>query len=363
MVVVRVVLLALGVLSAVAHWFLPRLTRPDLYFSVTVAAEFRDSAAGRSVLRRYRRGLIGMSVPTLALLAALVLTPALPLAPVAIVAQIAAYFAVYLHARRLVLPHALAPTTIREAQVGLRKRRIPGGWLGASGPFVLLAASAAYLGAHWQQIPARLVLHWGINGQPDRWAARSVGAVFLPIAVPAVILVVLTPLLYGMNHWVRPIYAGGLRGERELRFRRTASIVVLAIEYWIALLFSWLAVRVLLPTSLQRPPAAIAMVAGLIAIVGGAVLMWRGQGGSRIPPGEGEDSDSTGPIGDRTADCFWKLGVFYFNPGDPSVMVEKRFGIGYTVNFAHPVAWIIALLPLAAVIGVATTLAVKHATR
>ena len=59
--VVRSILLALGILSAVAHWFLPRLTRPDLYFAVTVAPEFRDSTEGRFILSRYRRGLIGAS--------------------------------------------------------------------------------------------------------------------------------------------------------------------------------------------------------------------------------------------------------------------------------------------------------------
>ncbi|MGH8327869.1 MAG: hypothetical protein ACRET2_14040, partial [Steroidobacteraceae bacterium] len=62
--VVPIILLGVWILSAAAHWFLPRLTRPDLYFAVTVAAEFRDSTEGRSILRRYRRGLLGASVLT-----------------------------------------------------------------------------------------------------------------------------------------------------------------------------------------------------------------------------------------------------------------------------------------------------------
>lgn len=361
--VVRVGLLALGILSAVAHWFLPRLTRPDLYFAVTVAPEFRDSTEGRLILSRYRRGLTGVSALTLALLGTLALTPAFLLAPLALLLQLGAYFAVYYRARCLVLPYAVAPTTIREARVDSRNRRIPGGWATASGPFALLAACVSYLGTHWQEIPARLVLHWGAHGQPDRWVARSLGTVFLPILVAAVILLALTFILYGMAHWLRPIYVGGLQGEHESRFRRTASTVLLVMEYWIAVLFSWLATRSLLPTSLQRPPAAIAMVAGLIAIVGAAVLMWLSQGGTRIPSPQRPDSDSTRPVGDRTEDRFWKLGVFYFNRNDPSVMVERRFGIGYTVNFSHPVAWVIILLPVLALIAVTTTIAVRHGMR
>jgi uncharacterized membrane protein len=53
------------------------------------------------------------------------------------------------------------------------------------------------------------------------------------------------------------------------------------------------------------------------------------------------------PVGDRTQDKYWKLGVFYFNRDDPAVVIEKRFGLGYTLNFARPITWIIILLALA----------------
>lgn len=361
--VIRDVLLALATFSAVMHWFLPRLTRPDLYFAVTVAPEFRDTTEGRLILSRYRRGLIGASGLTLALLGALVLTPPPALSTLALLFQLGAYFAVYYRARRLVLPHALPPTTIREARIGTPTRKIPGGWMTMSGPFALLCACAAYLAAHWQQIPALLALHFGTDGQPDRWVARSIGTVFLPILIGVVILSVLTLLLYAMTHWLRPIYVSGAQGENESRFRRTASTVLLVIEYWIAALFSYIAVRPLLPSSLERPPRAIAMIAGLIAITGGAVLMWLGQGGNRMRSQHPSGTGSVRPVGDRTEDRLWKLGVFYFNRNDPAVMVERRFGIGYTVNFGHPVAWIIVLIPLLSVVAITTTIALRHTVR
>ena len=31
-------------------------------------------------------------------------------------------------------------------------------------------------------------------------------------------------------------------------------------------------------------------------------------------------------------DKYWVLGCFYYNPNDPSTFVQKRFGIGWTVN-------------------------------
>ncbi|MBS5949938.1 MAG: hypothetical protein KIC47_06405 [Clostridium sp.] len=39
-------------------------------------------------------------------------------------------------------------------------------------------------------------------------------------------------------------------------------------------------------------------------------------------------------------DKYWVLGMFYYNRNDPSFMIEKRAGIGYTVNFGNPKALI-----------------------
>jgi uncharacterized membrane protein len=36
------------------------------------------------------------------------------------------------------------------------------------------------------------------------------------------------------------------------------------------------------------------------------------------------------------------------NPEDPALLVEKRFGFGWTLNFANPMSWVL----LAAIVGV-----------
>jgi hypothetical protein len=37
----------------------------------------------------------------------------------------------------------------------------------------------------------------------------------------------------------------------------------------------------------------------------------------------------------------WRGGIFYFNREDPALFVPKRFGIGYTLNFANPWSWVV----------------------
>ncbi|MGH4139042.1 DUF5808 domain-containing protein [Clostridium sp.] len=35
---------------------------------------------------------------------------------------------------------------------------------------------------------------------------------------------------------------------------------------------------------------------------------------------------------DRNDDKYWRFGIFYINKEDPTIFIEKRFGVGWTVN-------------------------------
>ncbi len=58
---------------------------------------------------------------------------------------------------------------------------------------------------------------------------------------------------------------------------------------------------------------------------------------------------------DRDNQDFWKWGILYNNPGDPSVWVTKRYGFGWTLNYAHQAAYwwtaLILILPVTAILS------------
>jgi hypothetical protein len=88
---------------------------------------------------------------------------------------------------------------------------------------------------------------------------------------------------------------------------------------------------------LQAPALAMKVwsVALIVTIVAFIIsLMHGGQGGARLL------ASGRSPIGDRTADTRWIGGLFYFNPTDPALLVEKRMGIGWTLNFGNPWSWV-----------------------
>jgi uncharacterized membrane protein len=76
-----------------------------------------------------------------------------------------------------------------------------------------------------------------------------------------------------------------------------------------------------------------------VAVVFVGLLIRTGQGGTRLRGAPSILSDSS-PTGDRTPDDCWKLGMIYYNPADPALVIEKRFGIGWTLNFANRWAWV-----------------------
>jgi len=47
----------------------------------------------------------------------------------------------------------------------------------------------------------------------------------------------------------------------------------------------------------------------------------------------------------------WKWGIFYYNPQDANIMVEKRNGLGWTFNFGHKVSFVVMGVIMLAIIG------------
>jgi hypothetical protein len=316
------------ILNAAILWFMPRLTRPDLYFAVTVPPGFPNEPDGKSILRQYRKELILVSVLALMVFVAGIALLGLMFGPAGPLIQTVAAFTAFYRARNRVLPHAVQPTMIREAELQPPNRIIPGGWIAASGPFVLLALCGGYLWIH--------------GSSPTRGITYSL--------TMTVVLIGLTVLLYGLAHWVRPVYSGGPERGRELRFRRTVAVVILGAEYYITIQSSWL---LLVPPRQGLISLGLFPLALIFALVVVVMLARLGQGGSRLAPAQKSSTAPGTPVGDRTADRYWKLGIFYFNPDDSAIVVEKRFGLGYSLNFARPTTWgIMALLLIAPIVAI-----------
>src|SRR5271165_2473801 len=108
----------------------------------------------------------------------------------------------------------------------------------------------------------------------------------------------------------------------EARFRNVVLWLLIVVEYYLV------AVPWAILFSVDQGIQVLSVGMAIMAAVAVVVLIWMGQGGARLAP----TLTPGGPAGDRTPDSCWKWGIFYINPRDPALFVEKRFGIGYTIN-------------------------------
>ncbi len=324
-------------LATVFIQFLPQLTREDIFFAVTVPADFRRTALGQAILRGFRVESGAHAAIAVALILAGMAGGRLTLAMAGMFWQFAGLMIAFLRARRRVRPHAVEPATMREAD--LRPRTAQAAvprllQLSFSLPVLALGGLALYVRDHWDQIPQRFATHWSVTGAPDRWADRSIAGVYGGLVTGALVCSVMGLAAYATLRWSRRIHATGPAAVQEDRFRTTVATVLLLAGALVAAMTGWVSLLPLREQPDVQPSVAGVLVAALAFAVVVVTLLIRNRPG-KVPATPGS------PVGDRTADRRWKAGLFYFDPADPALLIEKRFGIGYTLNFGHPSTWLL----------------------
>lgn len=332
--------LSVVLLMMALYWLLPRWSRPGIFFSVSVDPRFPESDDGRRILRRYRSEACGSLMVALALILAGSFSQHALVVLLGFLCLVFGPFSAIWRAHKRVLPHAAAVSTVRTASLAPRPRQLPGGWLVQFGPFLILLLTGLYLSAHWEQIPARFPVHWGANGQPNGWSTHTLSGVFGPLVFGACMILFISLLGYvGWHSARRAISRSGLPGDDHAN--QVAS-VNLAIEYFLAINFSLVA---MIPLT-GSPNLVSVITLGMLALI--AVLFFR-VGKSKAAAA----SASTPP--DGAPDACWKWGLFYFNPQDAALLVEKRIGIGYALNFARPMAWVLVFIMVFLPLGLVMT--------
>jgi uncharacterized membrane protein len=317
----------LSILAVLFH-FMPNWMRPELFFAVTVDPAFRRTPEAARILHWYRIPLWIGTFAAIALIAATGLVAFAILAPVG-------FLVGFVLAQRRTAPHAIEPSPILEVNLSAPAETFPGGFVLTLPPFAALAALAFWAKTHWDQLPLQIPIHWGFHG-PDHFMERTATAVYGLIAVDAAVCLFLLAMAWGILNWSRRIYSTGTAAANERRFRRINVQMLIALTYYAAAQ-AWISLAISSSFMPWTPVAFIVVTLTLVVFMAlYIVLLVRA-------------ARSGAPVGDRTPDSCWKLGIFYINPNDPSLWVTKRFGIGYTINFGNRWSWAVMAVALVAV--------------
>jgi uncharacterized membrane protein len=302
-----IILAAFGILA-------PYLTPRRYYFGLTVAPGFRESDAGRAIRRVYNVAIAIAAISAATLMSALPET-----APVAAVLLVPLTTCVaFFYARSRVQSHSSAAVPVREAEISRRPERLPLWTLLALPPFAIPALVGAYLSARWHEIPARFPVHWGLDGQPNRWVVRTPHGVYGPLWFSAAIMTIL--IFIGL---------AGYYGARRSAMRVAMLKMMVGLMYLIGFVFALVG---LLPLHHFSP--LVFMLPMLLFV--GVILAYLYKLSS--------DPDMTT---DETPDSAWRLSSIYYNRADPALFIQRRIGVGYTLNLGNPMSWLIIGLSLA----------------
>jgi uncharacterized membrane protein len=291
----------------------PSLSKARFFFGVRVGEPFRKTEPGRKALRiYYAHDITGLAI-TIALALVLGLNHRAAWLLVSILPEAAAGLGYY-RANRRVQAYAAPPAEpgVREAELFAEEDRLPRWTLWAIPSFLLPAAGAAYVRAHWNEIPARFASHYGFDGRPNGWTTRT------PLHLYGLFL-----FAVGLMLLIGAMGIVGYYGSRRSAGRRVALRIMISMMYLMGIVFSgagvWMA---------HHFPAWI-----LISIVPpylAGLLYWEYRRGTDLAPAV-----------ESTPDECWSLGDVYNNPDDPALFVAKRLGWGYTINFGNPQAkWV-----------------------
>ena len=334
-------------LIGVLMWFVPVMKGPDAFFGIPVSDDYYRGEDARRMLLAYRLVVLVLCAGPLALLLGLVpgvvMTPGLLLLAILAPALgpmmplVLCWYAVRPHEQHPEL-HAPLPG---EAPQPRSAWRYVSPWVEGVLAGCFLAAAALTV---WQypNLPERIPTHWNAAGQADGWSDKAVW----PYAALLGMLAYMHVLFLWINVGLGQVPMG-LPEQRQQefiaareRYMRLWARFMDVMRASIVLIFGGIIWASLFGIEKQ---AEGGMPPGMIVVWVGTGLMflsmpWVIVAGLRRRK-EMREIAGPGSIESAAPTEGWIAGMIYYNKQDPAVWVEKRVGIGWTLNFAHSVSW------------------------
>lgn len=211
----------------------------------------------------------------------------------------------------------------------------------------------------WRQygsLPNTIAIHYGLYGKPNAYGHKSIWLVAQPLWQEIMFTsIILAGHIYIRRFALRLDPASPTSSkQRALLLRRMGLRIMwlLAGIINLSLLIAYLPILTnSSPAGYAQTSIVLVLIATIIPVILFALVAHKYRHERPVP-------SETKQV-HRDDDRYWRAGAFYFNRDDSALLVPKRFGIGMTFNFGHPVAWvflaIIILIPVTVSVLTVTT--------
>lgn len=348
-------MVGLLVLLGVLMMLVPNISRVTVRLGVDVPRDRIDDPVVTRAVLRYR--ILGSAL-TLAVIAGAVVTRGNPAVQALwVLILVAGWLIVYALCRRPIIASKAQQQWYHDKQV--RIGASVASQVGRRRPVMVLHLAAVafafavliVLVVNYSALPDPYPMHWGADGQVDRWAVRSWGTVLMAPLLALALACFIWLLAWFISRRRDPQLPDGAAASAQRLGGQTDEVIQVLLGVTNVLCTLVLVIITVLPlTKASQSTTVTSLLAvtvlTLVPSVWAVVAVSRAQHRERERGTTGPES----PDDDRS----WKLGLFYYNTADPSFMVPKRSGFGYTVNMGHP--WGMAFMVATLVIVVFTVL-------
>jgi len=191
----------------------------------------------------------------------------------------------------------------------------------------------------YDQLPERIPMNYNLAGDVTSWEEKTYGTVLILPAIQLFLVIIFLFINIVIARAKQQVSAGNPKRsiKQNITFRRRWSIFLYISLLAIIFMFTFMQIGDYFFNIPSIFLITLPMIISFGMIIGVLILaITTGQGGSRVRTSDTLDDS----VINREDDRYWKLGQFYVNREDPALFIEKRFGIGWTLNFARPLGWL-----------------------
>ncbi|SDR92071.1 DUF1648 domain-containing protein [Corynebacterium timonense] len=334
--VMIIMLAALGLTTAVTA-AIPEMSRPTVPLGVSVPSDRVGDPAVRGAIRRYRVWiLVGGVVAGVVMVAA----SSMPEVSVVVLLGYSGWTVVAFAACRRPIMAAKArhgwydTVPVRVPASATPEQPIKPVW-----PLLVLAvgislATVAVVAINYPSLPDPIPTRYDDAGNVTDWASKNWGSVlFLPlVSLGSTVLLVVVCVVLSRRERTRfpdgqPQAAREFQGGREKTLQRALAALTLVSPVFLGILS--------VAPVVQLVPSGITWIAWGLVTASSLPIVWlviKSIRLSRAPTAAPGGSGRQSPDDDH----LWRWGMFYENREDPRIWVEKRNGLGLTVNVGRP---------------------------
>lgn len=203
-------------------------------------------------------------------------------------------------------------------------------------PVIFVFIAGIYVLTKYNAMPNTIPTHWGISGAPDAFAEKSLSSVLATVGMMVALGLLINVFTIGSLKSRIKLSTDNVDESKKVNiyFLKRLAITLTLLNACTQGMFVVILIAIAHATGINT--VLMMSLTGMLILTSIYLtyLYYKSPIKSKKAVYSVDDNDDS-----------WILGSIYNNPNDPSLFVQKRFGVGWTINVGSTKGKIIFILP------------------